>query len=129
MSSAHPISPTTHDAHREGAVHAHIVPPKVLLGVYAGLLVLTIATVAVTGIQFGVFNIWVALGIAVVKAALVVMYFMHLRYDAPFNGMILVIALLFVATFIGIAMLDTSEYKVNYDPPGTRQMVTSQNGL
>lgn len=126
MSSPHSTNPTTHD---EGAVHTHIVPPKVLLGVYAGLLVLTIATVAVTGVQFGVFNIWVALGIAVVKAALVVMYFMHLRYDAPFNGMILVIALLFVATFIGIAMLDTSEYKVNYDPPGTRQMVTSQNGL
>ena len=111
-----------------GAIHPHIVPPRVLLGVYAVLVVLTVATVAITGVNLGPLNIWAALGIAVAKAAFVVLYFMHLRYDKPFNAVVLISALLFVAVFIGIAMMDTGQYKVNYQPPGTRIMVTSQNG-
>jgi cytochrome c oxidase subunit 4 len=125
--SAHVHDATGHAAD-DGAIHPHIVPPSVLLGVYAVLVVLTIATVAITGINLGPFNIWAALIIAVTKAAFVVLYFMHLRYDKPFNAVVLISALLFVAVFIGIAMMDTSEYKPNYQPPGTRIMVTSQNG-
>lgn len=112
----------------DGAIHPHIVPVSVLLGVYAVLVVLTVATVAITGVNLGPFNIWAALGIAVTKAAFVILYFMHLRYDKPFNAVVLISALLFVAVFIGIAMMDTSQYKPNYQPPGTRIMVTSQNG-
>lgn len=111
-----------------GAIHPHIVPPRVLLLVYGVLVLLTIATVAITGVNLGPFNIWAALAIAVIKAAFVILYFMHLRYDHPLNAIVLISALLFVAVFIGIAMMDTSEYKVNYQPPGTRIMVTSQNG-
>ena len=118
---------THHDAD-DGAIHPHIMSPKVLLSVYLVLVILTVLTVAVTRVSFGNFNVGVALTIAVIKAALVILYFMHLKYDSPFNGLILIIALLFVALFIWFAMQDTSEYKVNYDPPGTRLMVTSQNG-
>ena len=117
----------------EGAIHPHIVPPSVLLGVYGVLVVLTILTVAITKVDLdklhlGSLNIWAALIIAVVKAAFVILYFMHLRYDSPFNGVVLITALFFVAVFLGFAMMDTSEYKPNYEPPGTRIMVTSQNG-
>jgi cytochrome c oxidase subunit 4 len=112
----------------DGAIHPHIVPPSVLLGVYAVLVVLTIATVAITSVNLGALNIWAALAIAVAKAALVVLYFMHLRYDKPFNAVVLISALLFVAVFIAIAMMDTGQYKPNYEKPGTRIMVTSQNG-
>ena len=126
MTTAHADS---HNAHPEpGAIHPHIVTPKVLLAVYGVLVVLTIATVAITGVNLGPFNIWAALAIAVVKAAFVILYFMHLRYDHPLNAIVLISALLFVAVFIGLAMMDTTEYKVNYQPPGTRIMVTSQNG-
>jgi cytochrome c oxidase subunit 4 len=117
----------------DGAIHPHIVPPSVLLAVYGVLVVLTILTVAITKVDLdklhlGSLNIWAALIIAVIKAAFVVLYFMHLRYDSPFNGVVLICALFFVAVFLGFAMMDTGEYKPNYDPPGTRIMVTSQNG-
>lgn len=137
MSSVHITIPAAahpdpvHDsgaAHESGAVHPHVMPPSILLAVYAVLVVLTVATVAVTYVDLGNLNIWVALVIAVVKAALVVLYFMHLKYDSPFNGVAFITALLFVAVFIGVAMMDSGEYKVNYNPPGTRMMVTSQNG-
>lgn len=97
----------------------HAVPLKILFGVFIALLVLTVLTVAVTYVDLGPANIWIALGIAVLKAALVGIYFMHLRWDAPFNAVILVSALVFVAIFIGITLLDTSNYQINADPPPT----------
>ena len=101
---------------REGEAHVHIVSPGLLLAVFGGLMLLTILTVTVsyaessTLIHLGWASIWVALAIAVVKAALVAMYFMHLRWDSPFNGAILIIALVFVGVFIGLTVLDTREY-------------------
>ena len=99
--------------------HEHVMPTWLLLGVFAGLIALTVITVLATRVQLGALNIWVALMIAVIKAGLVALYFMHLRYDAPFHGIVLIIAFLFVAVFIGITLLDVTEYKVNYEPPAS----------
>lgn len=107
--------------HSHDAYHAHVVPPRILIAVFAGLMVLTFLTVAATWVDLGPVNIWLALGIAVVKAGLVAMYFMHLRWDSPFNGIILIGAMFFVALFIGIAILDSREYAPNYNPPGSIQ--------
>jgi cytochrome c oxidase subunit IV len=105
----------------EHEAHTHVVPRRLLLGVFAVLLFLTFITVAVTWVDFGrTANVWIALIIAGAKAALVALYFMHLRWDSPFNGVILVCSLFFVALFIGIVVLDTKEYNVNfYVPPPT----------
>lgn len=100
-----------HDAH-EGP---HVVPLWLLAAVLAVLLLLTVITVAVTLVDLGNFNIIVALLIAVVKAALVVLYFMHLRWDSPFNSLILISSLLFVAVFMAFALIDTAEYQPNVD--------------
>jgi len=106
--------------------HVHVVPPKVLLAVYGVLLLLTIITVAVTHFELGQWNVWVALLIALAKAGVVALYFMHLRWDSPFNAICLIAALFFVCIFIGITVLDTKEYKVNYTPPGGGQVMSVQ---
>ena len=106
--------------------HVHVVPPRVLLAVYGVLFVLTILTVAVTHFELGNWNVWVALLIAVTKAGVVSLYFMHLRWDSPFNAICLIAALFFVCIFIGITVLDTKEYKVNYTPPGGGQVMSVQ---
>jgi cytochrome c oxidase subunit IV len=49
---------------------------------------------------------------------------MHLRWDSPFNGIILISAMFFVALFIGIALMDSREYAENYNPPGTIERPT-----
>ncbi len=102
--------------HPPAAVHeAHHGPSLPLLaGVLLALLFLTFITVAVTWtawLDFGNLNVWVALLIATVKATLVVLYFMHLRYDKPFNAVVLIAALFFVVLFIGIATQDTLQYR------------------
>jgi cytochrome c oxidase subunit IV len=58
-----------------------IVPRRVYYEVYAILLVLTLLTVGVSMIDLGPFNLLVAIGIAVAKALLVMLIFMHLRYS------------------------------------------------
>jgi cytochrome c oxidase subunit 4 len=44
------------------------------------------------------------------------MYFMHLRWDSPFNGLILIAALFFVSLFIGLALLDSHSYQPALKP-------------
>jgi len=105
----------THDAsHAHGGLHVHVMPMSVLIGVFALLMVLTLATVAATWVDFGSsINLWIALLIAFVKAAFVCLYFMHLRYDNPFNGLVVCASLLFVVLFIGFALMDSGQYMPN----------------
>lgn len=90
--------------------HVHVVPLKLLAGIFGALLVLTVATVAVTWVDLGSMNLVVALGIATVKATLVALYFMHLRWDKLFNGFLFLAAIFFVMLFLIIALLDTKAY-------------------
>ncbi len=100
----------------------HAVPLWLLAAVLLALLFLTFVTVAVTWVDLGPANIWVALAIAVVKAALVGAFFMHLYWDAPFNGFVLLASFAFLAVFIGLALIDSREYRSleNAPPPAVR---------
>ncbi|MHB8974189.1 MAG: cytochrome C oxidase subunit IV family protein [Pirellulaceae bacterium] len=94
---------------------AHVVSFRILLTVFVGLLVLTYITVAARYVNLGGLNIWIALGIATLKGALVVLYFMHLRYDSPFYSIVFVAALVCMFLFMGIAILDTIQYQPAID--------------
>ena len=83
----------------------------VLLGVFAVLLALTFVTVAATWFDFGGWALVIALGIATIKASLVALYFMHLRYDNPFYAVVLVLALMFLALLLSLTLLDTLQYQ------------------
>jgi cytochrome c oxidase subunit IV len=89
---------------------AHVVPMKVLAGVFAALVLLTLLTVAAANVDMGSLNLYIALGIAGVKATLVALYFMHLRYDRPFNRIVFLACLLFVVIFISTVLKDTQTY-------------------
>ena len=95
----------------------HVVPVRVLMAVWLTLLTLTLLTVEATHVNLGQFNVWLAMLIAGVKASLVLLYFMHLRYDSPFHGIIIIAALLFVAVFISISSLDAEQYQETFEPP------------
>ena len=90
---------------------SHVVPVPVLLGVFAALVALTVATVAATWIDLGGGKLWIALGIATAKAALVALYFMHLRYDRPLYALIFLIGLVILTLFLALTMLDTLQYQ------------------
>lgn len=97
-----------------GSQVGHHVPLWVLAATLVVLLALTVVTVGATWVDFGpVANLWIALVIATVKGTLVALYFMHLRYDRPFNAVVLIAALLFVMLFVSLAMMDSREYQPN----------------
>ena len=96
--------------HEEHHGVGHVVPVRILFTTGIGLLILTAVTVFVAKMDFGNLNIWIALAIALLKGSLVLLFFMHLKYDRPFNGIIFVTSLAFVALFISFALTDTSEY-------------------
>ena len=96
---------------------AHTVPPSILLGVFSALMVLTAITVGVTYFDFGYkINLIVALAIAVVKAVLVIAYFMHLRYDSPMYTVLVGLCLTFIAVFISFTIIDTHNYADGLQP-------------
>lgn len=94
----------------------HVVPLPVLFAVLGTLLVMTFVTVAVSWFDFGRFNLWIAMGIAAFKASLVLLFFMHLKYDKPFNAVIIIVSMALVVLFIAIALTDTAQYAPNQIP-------------
>ena len=111
-----------HDHDAAGGHHPHAVPLWLLGLVFGILMVLTFLTVGVTNFDFGYnMNLFVAMAIALVKAAFVGLYFMHLRWDAPLNGFILVISLLFVTLFITFTLVDTDQYAPTQQQAAIRQ--------
>jgi cytochrome c oxidase subunit 4 len=116
-------SDSVHEGHE--AHESHAVPLRVLVTIFVALLVLTWATVAITWLELGEWSLIAALAIAVVKGSLVGLYFMHLRYDAPFNGVILITALIFVGLFIGGVLTDSFQYAETFKLP--RIVETTQN--
>ena len=58
---------------------AHVQPVRVYFGVFAALIALTALTVGAAFVNLGPANNFVALGIAVVKSTLVILYFMHVK--------------------------------------------------
>lgn len=101
----------------EHAAHGpHVMPLWLLFAVFGALIALTIVTVAAARVDLGALNMAVALGIAATKAALVALYFMHLRYERSFLGFVFMAALFFVALFIGITMIDSVQYSRDLIP-------------
>lgn len=100
-----------HEHHDENDI-SHVAAAKVLLATGGSLLVLTLVTVLATKIDFGAnINLAVAMVIAVTKATLVILFFMHLRYDKLFHTVIFVSAVLAASLFVGFTLMDTSQYQ------------------
>jgi cytochrome c oxidase subunit 4 len=60
----------------------HIVSRKIYFLIFSALMVMTVVTVWAARFDVGRWNAIVALTIAVIKATLVVLYFMHVRYSS-----------------------------------------------
>ncbi|MFG0334305.1 MAG: cytochrome C oxidase subunit IV family protein [Maioricimonas sp. JB049] len=98
------------DSHDSHAI-AHVMPLKVLFTIFGALIFFTILTVAIALFDLGLYEIIVTMLIATVKASLVAVYFMHLRYDNPFHATIFIFSLLFVALFLGFTLADVGQYQ------------------
>ena len=105
---------------------AHTDHRRSYYAVLSCLLVLTALTVYSASVDlsyvFKSMNIVVAMVIASIKATLVGLYFMHLKYDRRLNKLVYASSFLFLAIFILITASD-----VFFRPPG--QMIMPQTNI
>ena len=85
---------------------SHIAPKSLYFTIFGSLMVLTAVTVAVAFLQLGALNFPVAIGIAVTKATLVILFFMHVKYGSKLTKLVVGCVLFFMATLLGMLMTD-----------------------
>ena len=84
----------------------HAAPYGLYVAVWAGLIALTGITLGVSYVDLANVGILTALLIATVKAALVLLNFMHLRYEGRLYFMMLLIVLVTYVVFVGLTFSD-----------------------
>ena len=88
-------------------VEHHILGPLQYIMVFATLLVGTAITVGAAYVELGVFNPIVALGIASFKAVIVILFFMHVKYQSRLIKMTIGAGFF---TFLVLIMMAMSDY-------------------
>lgn len=120
MSSTHEATFDPTDPHGFHAhdTHGHVILSlRTLLGVLVALMVFTVLTVFASRFEVWIaeafhveipqiVNVAIAMSIAVVKALLVALFFMQLRYDAPLNSMIFAFCILTFGVFLSFTAID-----------------------
>ena len=92
------------------------MPVQTLIGVFLALTFLTIVTVAQASFDFGSFDVYIVMGIATIKAALVAFIFMHLAWDKPFNILLFLGSFVFVGLFVIFTLGDSRLTSDSFEP-------------
>ena len=108
---------SSHDEHSNPAHEVHVSPTSMYLTILTGLIILTGLTVIVSYKDFGWANDPIALGIAFTKAALVVMFFMHVKYSPRIIKLIVVSAIAWLFVMLSLTYIDYgSRHSIRPDP-------------
>ena len=84
----------------------HVVPTRVYYTIFGVLMVFTVITVQVAFVDLGPLNIVVALAIAVFKATLVVLFFMHAKYSTRLTQLVIVGGLFWLVILLALTFSD-----------------------
>jgi len=85
---------------------SHISSKGLLVTIFGALFTLTIVTVVAARIDFGAFNTPIALGIAMVKASLVILFFMGVRHNTPLTKVVAASGFVWLIILFGMTMGD-----------------------
>jgi cytochrome c oxidase subunit 4 len=84
----------------------HVLPDGLFVMVWVGLLILTGVTVAGSVFFPGQIGIAVAIVVTPIKATLILMYFMHLKYEKPGFVIMFLVAVGILSVFMGLTFFD-----------------------
>lgn len=95
---------TDHETYEGHAAPHHQASLFAYFAVFAALMILTVLTVWVSRIDLGAFNTAVAMAIAILKATVVILWFMHVIHSPRLTWIVVIasflwLAVLFVLTF------------------------------
>jgi cytochrome c oxidase subunit IV len=95
----------------------HVSPIRTYLTIFGALMVLTLVTVLAAYVNLGAFNPVVAMAIAIFKATLVVLYFMHVKYSSRLTKLVVLTGLFFLVILLGETMMDYASRGFLPTPP------------
>ena len=84
----------------------HIAPVRSYVLIFTMLMVFTAITVAAAFLNLGPLNFPVAISIAIVKATLVILFFMHVKYSSQLTKLIIGSGLFFLLVMFSLTMTD-----------------------
>src|ERR1700692_2524484 len=85
---------------------SHVLPKRVYYTIFAILMFCTYLTVQIAFFDLGVLNIVAALTIAVLKATLVVLFFMHVKYSTRLTGAVVLASVFWLGILLALTMSD-----------------------
>jgi cytochrome c oxidase subunit 4 len=97
----------------------HIVGRNVYFAVFGALLVLTVLTVLAARVDFDIFNNIIAMTIAVTKATLVILFFMHVRYGSKLLMLVVVSGFFWLGIMLVLTLSDYRSRGLFGPGPGT----------
>lgn len=89
-------------------VHSHISSTAMYVTIFFILMICTVLTYYVSTIDLGFMNFTVAIGIAIFKASLVILYFMHVKWSQTLTKLAVVVAVVFLAILLLLTATDYS---------------------
>jgi len=104
IADKHHAEPSHADPHKDQ--EHHVLPIRTYLTIFAILMILLVVTVAVAFVHLGEFNLIVAMMIAIIKAALVVLFFMHVKYSSRLVQVYVVAGFLWVGIMFAFTFAD-----------------------
>ena len=85
---------------------SHISSKGLYYTVFLSLIALTVVTVVVARVDLGAFNTPIALGVAGVKATLVILFFMGVKYNTPLTKVVAASGFVWLIILFGMTMGD-----------------------
>ena len=117
------------DGHGHGELqmgHHHVSSSAMFLNVLLALLVLTIVTVGASRIDFGPANMLIAMLIASVKASLVILFFMHVKWDTAINKIVFLSSFLFLSLLFIFTLADQATRRIDHAMHVTKAKVSKE---
>ncbi len=97
----------------------HISPTSSYYSIFGALMVLTAVTVGAAFTDLGSLNFPVAIAIAITKATLVVLFFMHVKYSSRLTKLVVSTSLFFLLVLFGLTLTDYLSRGWYTSPRGT----------
>lgn len=84
----------------------HVVPTRIYYTIFLALMVCTAITVGVAFVDLGPMNAVIAMTIAVLKATLVVLFFMHVKYSTRLTWVVAVASVFWLGILLALTLAD-----------------------
>ena len=84
----------------------HVVPTRIYYRIFGVLMLCTYLTVQIAFFDLGILNTIAALTIAVFKAVLVVLFFMHVKYSTRLTWAVVIGSVFWLAILLSLTLSD-----------------------